>query len=288
MGVRIFLFFVVLAIITHSIDEEKKIAQSLKNLEESNRNLQDCSPGCLDTWPSDGICDELCDNEACNYDNGDCDCSPGCHNTIQGDGVCDEDCNNHSCNYDDGDCSTPEPEVDVDYSIHFHFEGSCDNELCFMCSECVFEDCSDFCSSDCGGCLEFDSIPEWCVDSISSPDDDDLIQQQNVWMNVFFQRYTNEQPKCDVNTFLNVHQGVIGNEALDRFQLNNYLCQCDVQFYFPEQMRCLPVVNEFYHMLTLCGHVDDRLFESNTGDVWRIGEIVVFASFLGVALFQYC
>ena len=38
----------------------------------------DCAPGCpssetvVHPWPGDGICDDTCNNEACNFDNGDC------------------------------------------------------------------------------------------------------------------------------------------------------------------------------------------------------------------------
>ena len=31
-----------------------------------------CAPGCVDGWPGDGWCDSVCDNAACNYDDGDC------------------------------------------------------------------------------------------------------------------------------------------------------------------------------------------------------------------------
>ncbi|CAJ1385491.1 unnamed protein product [Effrenium voratum] len=31
-----------------------------------------CASGCSDSWPGDGICDDACNNAACNYDGGDC------------------------------------------------------------------------------------------------------------------------------------------------------------------------------------------------------------------------
>jgi len=31
-----------------------------------------CSAGCYDIWRGDGWCDAVCNNTACNYDDGDC------------------------------------------------------------------------------------------------------------------------------------------------------------------------------------------------------------------------
>ena len=31
-----------------------------------------CAAGCLPGWPGDGICDQVCYNETCSYDGGDC------------------------------------------------------------------------------------------------------------------------------------------------------------------------------------------------------------------------
>jgi hypothetical protein len=57
-----------------------------------------------------GNCDwgELCNNEKCNYDDGDCEDTPDCHcdPLSIGNEVCNEDCNNVECRFDDGDCST--------------------------------------------------------------------------------------------------------------------------------------------------------------------------------------
>lgn len=56
-----------------------------------------------------GECDEVCNEEECNWDDGDCvtPCAPGCNNEWLGDGECDEDCNNEACEYDNGDCNPP-------------------------------------------------------------------------------------------------------------------------------------------------------------------------------------
>jgi hypothetical protein len=64
-------------------------------------------------WMRDGMCDEICNNNACEFDGGDCaaevwsECtSTGCPYTDWiGDGVCDANCNNAACNFDGGDCS---------------------------------------------------------------------------------------------------------------------------------------------------------------------------------------
>ena len=64
-----------------------------------------CAPGCHEGWQGDNYCDEACNNEACNMDDGDCKtCAPGCHNGWQGDNDCDEACNVKACDMDDGDC----------------------------------------------------------------------------------------------------------------------------------------------------------------------------------------
>jgi hypothetical protein len=53
------------------------------------------------------MCDRYCNNEACNYDNGDCprQCSAGCPSSWIGDGECDNPCNSKDCNFDGGDCT---------------------------------------------------------------------------------------------------------------------------------------------------------------------------------------
>lgn len=67
-------------------------------------------------WQGDGVCDAICDNEACGWDWGDCDVSTTGHQTCGsdfcpsswlGDGMCDDVCNNADCSYDGGDCTSP-------------------------------------------------------------------------------------------------------------------------------------------------------------------------------------
>ena len=64
-----------------------------------------CATGCQVSYISDGECDSACNNEACNYDGGDCHyCAANCQYSSLGDGVCDSACNNAACQYDGGDC----------------------------------------------------------------------------------------------------------------------------------------------------------------------------------------
>ena len=44
--------------------------------------------------------------EACNQDGGDCYCAPGCRHTWVGDGECDAVCQNVACQNDNGDCTS--------------------------------------------------------------------------------------------------------------------------------------------------------------------------------------
>ena len=56
---------------------------------------------------NDGVCNPECFYESCSWDGMDCDlpdiCSPGCFREMVGDKVCSE-CNNEACNFDQGDC----------------------------------------------------------------------------------------------------------------------------------------------------------------------------------------
>merc|ERR1719316_1088441 len=64
-----------------------------------------------------GQCDFTCNNEACNFDNGDCadfgdyvGCPPEgssyfCSASDIGNGVCDFRCNNEDCHFDGGECA---------------------------------------------------------------------------------------------------------------------------------------------------------------------------------------
>ncbi|CAG9321997.1 unnamed protein product [Blepharisma stoltei] len=58
---------------------------------------------------SNGVCDEACDNSACDYDRGECQkCAPGCLMSMLGDGVCNSACNLNDCHYDNYDCGCSE------------------------------------------------------------------------------------------------------------------------------------------------------------------------------------
>ena len=99
----------------------------------------ECAPGCNSTMFSDDICQSLCNNFECDYDNNSCLCSTGCkpeyimdntschpecnnpncnfqnfvcgtcasdcYSNMTGNGICDKNCNNSACGYDKGDCS---------------------------------------------------------------------------------------------------------------------------------------------------------------------------------------
>lgn len=73
-----------------------------------------CAEGCSSSWLGDGFCDSSCNNEACNFDMGDCDnikdsvqrtsCSNDCLIEWIADGSCDTHCNHRMCGFDGGDC----------------------------------------------------------------------------------------------------------------------------------------------------------------------------------------
>jgi len=93
-------------------------------------DLPGCASGCPSNWLSDGYCDAACNNEECNWDEGDCDgtnpvsggstwgdgkgvnldvdltkyCASMCPLTWLGDKVCDRACQVKECGYDGGDC----------------------------------------------------------------------------------------------------------------------------------------------------------------------------------------
>ena len=92
-------------------------------------SLLNCATGCPHTWIKDGYCDSPCNNEACDFDGGDCEsktnetihpmvihpmeiqmamerayCSSGCSNAWIADGFCDSMCDVEACGFDGGDC----------------------------------------------------------------------------------------------------------------------------------------------------------------------------------------
>jgi hypothetical protein len=87
---------------------------------EEGRALQSC--GCPSSWVSDGMCDAICNNAACNFDAGDCSPSGGaqacsdpqcmCDRTdsimtvacLRNNDQCDDVCNTLACGYDGADC----------------------------------------------------------------------------------------------------------------------------------------------------------------------------------------
>jgi hypothetical protein len=104
---------------------------------------------CRTAWIGDGTCDPGCNNEVCEYDQGDCDsasnatmaegCSPRCPVNWLADGQCDHPCNNEACQYDRGDCDSTSIGTMAGYCsplcpVHWLGDGECDaacnNEIC--------------------------------------------------------------------------------------------------------------------------------------------------------------
>ena len=120
---------------------------------------------CVSSWISDGWCDSVNNNAACNYDGGDCcsstcvsssytcgvagyDCrgypSSTCYSSWQGDGECDDNlgCNTRATNYDGGDCCSPYTSDCYDCSQDGWYCGgsigstNCDYGGCYMNAVC--------------------------------------------------------------------------------------------------------------------------------------------------------
>ncbi|CAG9321394.1 unnamed protein product [Blepharisma stoltei] len=63
-----------------------------------------CGPSCAKDQLG-GTCDEGCNIPECYYDMGACkECSAGCNSGNLGNGICDDECNTADCNFDMGDC----------------------------------------------------------------------------------------------------------------------------------------------------------------------------------------
>lgn len=125
-------------------------------------------------FPGDGICDDPCNNERCNYDGGDCDkplstdepadpsCICACSAEQLDNRICDEACNSLQCMYDGGDCtasptklttstdnpSTDNPSTKASCPLEFNCPTNAENGICDP-------DCySDICGNDGGDCDE--------------------------------------------------------------------------------------------------------------------------------------
>ena len=69
-----------------------------------------CSSGssdltCISSEWKDGVCDDLCNNEKCGWDGGDCIQSCECNNTLLFNDECNQNCNTVECNFDLATCS---------------------------------------------------------------------------------------------------------------------------------------------------------------------------------------
>ena len=92
----------------------------------------------------DGFCNDETNNDACNYDGGDCcgynvnstycsdclchipeTCAAGYHPFVE-DGFCNDETNNAACNYDDGDC--------CGYNVN---NSECSECLCHVIQTCA-------------------------------------------------------------------------------------------------------------------------------------------------------
>ena len=138
-------------------------------------NMQACmESGCpFSTWPGDSICDDQCNTQECNYDDGDCNattasalCATGCPASWPGDNWCDPQCNNAACNFDDGDCEGGATNADLcapgclaGWSPDNWCDEGCNNAAC------------DY---DGGDCTEEVTISEDSSDVTVSVDESDL------------------------------------------------------------------------------------------------------------------
>jgi hypothetical protein len=108
----------------------------------------ECVLGCLNSWIGDSTCHNACYVESCQYDNGDCqteECAVGCRNSMVGDNTCQENCFNQACNYDSSDCQKCAEEC-AEFQIG---DGVCQRE-CFN-KDCDWDkqDCGTQCATGC-------------------------------------------------------------------------------------------------------------------------------------------
>mmetsp|Transcript_21003 Transcript_21003/g.38904 ORF Transcript_21003/g.38904 Transcript_21003/m.38904 type:complete len:213 (-) Transcript_21003:220-858(-) len=85
----------------------RKGLREARRLGDYTTSYDYCYGDCLKTSLGDGICNEACYNQACEYDKNDCPvCSEGCPTFWVGNGLCDNSCNVVACGYDNGDCGS--------------------------------------------------------------------------------------------------------------------------------------------------------------------------------------
>ncbi|KAL8270516.1 hypothetical protein Esti_005553 [Eimeria stiedai] len=94
--------------------EAKQRSENESNEEQQKETspMNKCTRACKDDWRGDGWCDTVCNNDGCNFDDGDCTgwCAGDCKPTWLGDGNCDSACYNEACEWDKGDCKKWEDE----------------------------------------------------------------------------------------------------------------------------------------------------------------------------------
>mmetsp|Transcript_11457 Transcript_11457/g.29242 ORF Transcript_11457/g.29242 Transcript_11457/m.29242 type:complete len:590 (-) Transcript_11457:93-1862(-) len=198
-----------------------------------------CSPGCGAQLIGDGECDERCNNEACNFDGGDCPlpCAPGCGISQPGDGICDEACNNEACSFDNDDCVDPCGDCELSApqcNLTMVGDGFCD-EACRV-PECRFDE------GDCGWeidyteCFDFERAQAtWCSDSVIEEyqRDNQMLCQKECVADAACKAFdfSMETTKCriyrtgfDSCMFGVVPTGVCADKAYKRVSWNGCLC----------------------------------------------------------------
>ena len=118
--------------------------------------INSCAAGCFNMMIGDEICNSECNNDACEFDGGDCDvCTEGCPNYLLGNQWCDPLCFNPACHYDNGDCEMdPFNWYEASQEAcapHCYFsmlnDGHCDDAC--LTKECNFDGSDCGCSDEC-------------------------------------------------------------------------------------------------------------------------------------------
>ena len=160
--------------------------------------------GCNPAWVGDNYCDDVCNDNENNHDDGDC-CAPhavtdwdkwcqtceclqpttpttppgGCNPAWVGDNYCDDVCNDNENNYDDGDCCAPHAVTDWDKYCQACECRVCRTDSCLCednwpkkkCSKkCNAKKCkkSKACKTNCKESCNLCGVVEPCEDQKSS------------------------------------------------------------------------------------------------------------------------
>jgi len=142
-----------------------------------------CNPKCTEDLLANGICDAVCHDASCWFDNGDCShlklgC-PGCEPAYLGDGSCDDSCFTEACGWDHGDCIDETGGFVIPLRPRCHAacppswlgDGECD-PACNLPA----------CASDGGDCIVDDCY--FAVSSVSSDNPSRTGSIENSWFDV--------------------------------------------------------------------------------------------------------